>query len=64
MNNSADKIEYLDKNTLKVGNNIFSLGNSVNIGIDVSVRTNGMNVYHHNTNFLLQDIIQIPNYLF
>lgn len=43
MNNSADEIEYIDKETLKVGNNIFSLGNSVNIGIDVSVRTNGMN---------------------
>ena len=59
MNNSADKIEYLDKNTLKVGNNIFSLGNSVNIGIDVSVRTNGMNEEELDT-YILNILKQCP----
>ncbi len=59
MNNSADKIEYLDKNTLKVGNNIFSLGNSVNIGIDVSVRTNGMNKEELDT-YILNILKQCP----
>lgn len=59
MNNSTDKIEYLDKNTLKVGNNIFSLGNSVNIGIDVSVRTNGMNEEELDT-YILNILKQCP----
>lgn len=59
MNNSADKIEYLDKNILKVGNNIFSLGNSVNIGIDVSVRTNGMNEEELDT-YILNILKQCP----
>lgn len=59
MNNSADKIEYLDKNTLKVGNNIFSLGNSVNIGIDVSIRTNGMNKEELDT-YILNILKQCP----
>lgn len=59
MNNSTDKIEYLDKNTLKVGNNIFSLGNSVNIGIDVSIRTNGMNKEELDT-YILNILKQCP----
>ena len=41
MNNSNDKIEYLDGG-LKIGDSFYKTGESVNIGVDVSVRTLGM----------------------
>lgn len=41
MNNPRDKIEYFNGG-LKIGDNIYKIGESVNIGVDVSVRTKGM----------------------
>ena len=42
MNNSKDSIEYIDQENIKIGNNIFKIGDSVNIGVDVSIRTKNM----------------------
>lgn len=41
MNNLEDEIIYL-RNGLKIGDNVFERSSSVNIGVDVSVRTKGM----------------------
>ena len=41
MNNPEDKIEYYDGG-IKIGDNTYKIGESVNIGVDVSVRTKGM----------------------
>ncbi len=41
MENSFDKIEYF-ADEIKIGNNTYRCGKSVNIGLDVSVRTQGM----------------------
>lgn len=47
MNNSQDKIEYFDGG-IKIGDNSYHIGESVNIGVDVSVRTKGMTNYELN----------------
>ena len=47
MNNPQDKIEYLDGG-IKIGDNCYHIGESVNIGVDVSVRTKGMTNYELN----------------
>ena len=41
MNNPEDEIEYFDGG-IKIGDNTYKMGESVNIGVDVSVRTKGM----------------------
>ena len=41
MNTIEDKIKYFEGG-IKVGNKVYKTGESVNIGMDVSVRTNGM----------------------
>ena len=41
MNNPEDKIEYFEGG-IKIGDNTYKIGESVNIGVDVSVRTKGM----------------------
>lgn len=41
MNNPEDEIEYFDGG-IKIGDNFYKSGESVNIGVDVSVRTKGM----------------------
>lgn len=41
MNNPQDKIEYF-AGGIKIGDNSYQMGESVNIGIDVAVRTKGM----------------------
>ena len=47
MNNPQDKIEYFDGG-IKIGGNSYHIGESVNIGVDVSVRTKGMTNYELN----------------
>ena len=47
MNNPQDKIEYLDGG-IKIGDNSYRIGESVNIGVDVSVRTKGMTKFELN----------------
>ena len=47
MKNPQDKIEYLDGG-IKIGDNCYHIGESVNIGVDVSVRTKGMTNYELN----------------
>ena len=41
MNNPTDKIEYFNDG-IKIGDNTYKIRESVNIGVDVSVRTKGM----------------------
>lgn len=41
MNNPEDKIEYFDGG-LRIGDNVYKIDESVNIGVDVSVRTKNM----------------------
>ena len=45
LKNNNDTIEYLD-NGILIGNKHFKKGESINIGNDVKVRTNGMNSEH------------------
>ena len=49
-----DRIEYFDGG-IKIGSNIYHIGDSVNIGVDVSVRTKGMTNYelNHHVNRIL-----------
>ena len=54
LKNSGDTIEYLD-NGILIGDKHFRKGESINIGNDVLVRTNGMDseqVRHHIENVL------------
>lgn len=54
MNNSNDNIEYFDGG-IRIGDNSYKIGESVNIGVDVSVRTSGMSnseLYNHISDIL------------
>ena len=56
MNNSKDKIEYFEGG-IKIGDNIYNLGESVNIGVDVSVRTSG--ITNNELDSYIQNILSI-----
>ena len=43
-NNENEKITYIDKDKIKIGTKIYEQGTSVNIGVDVSIRTKDMQV--------------------